>query len=154
MLSLPVTFLEDWELFNGQASRGSGQESRQIREYRERTDSILAGIRTSFSGTSPSSDDSSTKRSSPITEDRSRPLSPSLASALTSHDKRDVVHSTDGRQTKRRKVKELLVDNESSSGGRSRLDNTTHRGEGSDRVGKSFWQKGLNLVGEVFSFVM
>lgn len=158
MLSLPVTFLEDWELFNGLVSRSSGPESRQLREYRERTDSILKEIQTSFSGqpssTSQSSEDISTKRSCPATEDRSYPLSPSLASALTSLGKHHGVQSMGGRQGKRRKVEESLVRTKNSGGGHSRLDNTIHTGEDSNQAGNSLWRRGVNLVGDVFSFII
>ena len=50
MLSLPVTFLEDSDLFNRLASRDSGpKRRRELLEYRDRTDGILEETWVSFS---------------------------------------------------------------------------------------------------------
>jgi len=146
MLSLPVSFLEDDDLFDGRVSRNSGAKRSWVREYRNQDDDFIAEIDTilaaeELSPVHQSLNQSSVTGSGLVTEDRTCQVQATLGSRA--------------RQNQKRKVCEFLVDIEDSSGRTAARPNcSTHETQGSSHIQKSSWHKGLAVVGDIIGFVL
>lgn len=170
MLSLPVTFLEDNELFYGLASRNYGHESTRLREHVERTKRCLDEINESFSGWDSSTNRTSAKSVTTRCPEESLTTisnstiagpccspSPSLAITPPVLDEGNSAKSTDegASRAKRRRVGEYQEDGESLGGHISHDSEAINLMEDSGQMDRfeSIWQRGLSLVGEVLGFV-